>query len=362
MSVMYPKERVLTALEHKKSDRVPVTNRFTPEIAGQLARILAIDSRDSFDLEVGLGHDMLVTKEIGLVNAYSIEGNRKVDDHHYIDDFGITKKIVNYQGGSYVEIVGNPLEDLNKFSLYKFPDPDKQEILKTQYASYRKGIEKYGNTHAIVGGVTCTIFEGVEMLRGMERIMMDLVENPDFIEELMDKLVDYHFRVGKRLIELGVDIIYIGDDVGMQTGMLISPGLWRKFLKPRYDHLFREWKKINKNIFFALHSDGYIEPIVGDLCEIGLDILNPVQPGTMDDRWLKKQFGKKLTFWGGMDVQRTIPFGTPEDIVSEVKDRIEVFGPGGGFIISPAHNIQVNPRSIDNTFIYYWACNKYGRY
>jgi len=148
----------------------------------------------------------------------------------------------------------------------------------------------------------------------------------------------------------------------MQTGMLISPKLWRKFLKPRYDYLFQEWKKLNKNIIFAFHSDGYVEPIIPDLVEIGLDILNPVQPGTMNDCYLKKEFGKKLSFWGGINVQKTIPFGSPKDVIDEVKDRINIFGEGGGFIISPSHNIQPNIRSIDNTLIYYWACNKYGKY
>ncbi|MHB1347543.1 MAG: uroporphyrinogen decarboxylase family protein, partial [Candidatus Humimicrobiaceae bacterium] len=177
-----------------------------------------------------------------------------------------------------------------------------------------------------------------------------------------DKFVDYHFKVGRNLINLGVDVLYIGDDVGMQTAMLISPKLWRKFLKPRYSQLFSDWKKINKNIIFALHTDGYVEPIIPDLIEIGLDVLNPVQPGTMNDIELKNKYGKNLTFWGGINVQKTIPFGTAEDVIKEVKNRIEVFGKDGGFIISSAHNIQPSIRAIDNTFTYYWACNKYGIY
>lgn len=359
---MNSKERVFISLEHKIPDRVPVTNRFTPEIAQVLSTIQELDSNDTFDLEVELGHDMLCTMEIGMANVFTLEDSKIVDKDLYIDDFGIIKKKVHYNGGAYIEIVKNPLEDINKFSSYQLPDPENQDVLLRQYSQFQKAIEKYGKTHAIVGGVTCTILEGTEMLRGLQRVMVDLVENPDFIEALMDKLVDYHFKIGKKLIELGVDIIYIGDDAGMQTGMLISPDIWRRLLKPRYDYLFREWKKINKNIFFALHSDGHIEPIVGDLVEIGLDILNPVQPGTMNDRWLKKQFGDKLAFWGGMNVQKTIPFGNPNELIAEVKDRMDIFKPGGGFIISSSHNIQVNPRSIDNTFIYYWAANKYGKY
>ena len=192
--------------------------------------------------------------------------------------------------------------------------------------------------------------------------MIDLIENEGFVNELLDKLMRYHFRVGRKLIELGVDVIYIGDDAGSQRGMLISPELWRKYLKPRYDHLFREWRKIRSDIIIAFHSDGHIEPVIPDFVEIGLDVLNPVQPGCMNDGRLKREFGDKLTFWGGINVQKTIPFGTPEDLVAEVRDRISVFGDNGGFIISSSHNVQPNVRSVDNTLAYYWACSRYGRY
>ncbi len=359
---MDPKERVFTALEHRTPDRVPVTNRFTPEIARDLATILGLDSTDTFDLEVELDHDILCTKEMGIVNVYLIENSKEIEDDKYIDDFGVIKKKVSYGKGHYVEIVKNPLEDINSFSTYTMPDPDRQPLLQSQLKNLKDNVKKYGKTHAIVGGVTATIFEGSEILRGIERIMVDLVDNQDFLNELFDMLVDYHLKIGKMFIEIGVDIVYIGDDVGMQRGMLISPDLWRKLLKPRYDYLLREWKKLNSNIKFALHSDGHIEPIVEDLVEIGLDILNPVQPGTMDDRWLKKEFGRKLSFWGGINVQKTMPFGTLKEVINEVKDRIGIFGPGGGFIISPSHNIQPNIRSIDNTMTYYWACRKYGKY
>ena len=359
---MDSKERVLTAISHQQPDRVPVTNRFNPEIEDQLRNILKIDSKDSFDLEVELGHDMLCTKEIGIVSSYSLSHNRQIGQNEYICDFGIIKKKINYPGGFYLEIIKNPLENLDDYSSFKLPDPANQELLQREFKLFSQGVKNYGRTHAIVGGVTCTIFEGCCMLRGLSRVLVDLIENADFLNDLMDKLEDYHYQVGKRLIELGADIIYIGDDAGMQTGMLISPVLWRKYLKPRYNRLFERWKKINKNIKFALHSDGHIEPIINDLIEAGLDILNPVQPGTMDDAMLKKKYGKNITFWGGINVQKTIPFGSTSDVIDEVKDRINTFGAGGGFIISSAHNVQPNTRSIENVFTYYWACSKYGVY
>ena len=358
---MNSKERVLTVLDHKPADRVPVTNRYTPEIAAELAHIVSVRSQNSFDLEVALGHDMLCTKEIGIVNAYDIDCSRRMGDD-YIDEFGIVKRLVPYEGGAYLEIVKNPLEHLDAWSSYRLPDPDQQPTLKKQYDDYEESIAKYGNSHAIVGGVTCTIFEGAQMLRGMSRLLIDLIDNEDFVNELMDQLVQYHFKVGKKLIELGVDILYIGDDVGTQHKMLISPQLFRKYLKPRYDYLFREWRKIRSDIIFAFHTDGHVEPIIPDFVDIGLDILNPIQPGCMDDRRLQKAFGSKLSFWGGINVQTTIPFGTPADVVAEVRERLKIYGSDGGFIISASHNVQPQSRSVDNTLIFYWACRRYGEY
>ena len=360
---MNSKERVLTVLDHKPADRVPVTNRYTSEIAAELARIVGVDSEDKFDLEVALGHDMLCTKEIGIVNAYDTTVTQKIGDNEYIDDFGIvTELFPNPAGGAYAEIVKRPLANLDVWSSFEFPDPYQQPSLQKQYADYEQSIAKYGKTHAIVGGVTTTIFEGAQMLRGISELMMDLYDNEDFVNELMDKLMHYAFKVGKRLIELGVDILYIGDDVGGQKNMLISPALFRKYLKPRYDYLFREWRKVRSDIIFALHTDGHVEPVIPDYIDIGLDILNPIQPTTMDDRRLKREFGDKLSFWGGINVQSTIPFGSPADVVAEVRDKFDVYGKDGGFIISASHNVQPNPRSIDNTMTFYWACRRYGEY
>jgi len=308
------KERVLTVLDHKPADRLPITNRYTPEIASELARIVGVSSEDSFDLEVALGHDMLCMKEIGIANSYKVECNRKINDE-YIDEYGIVKRIVEYDGGSYLEIVKNPLADIDAWASYRLPDPDQQAALQNQYRDFEESIAKYGNTHAIVGGVTCTIFEGAEMLRGMSRLLIDLIENEGFVNELMDQLMHYHFKVGKKLIELGVDILYIGDDAGAQRSMLISPEVWRKYLKPRYEYLFREWRKLSGDIIFAFHTDGYVEPIVPDFIDIGLDILNPIQPGCMNDEMLKREFGDKLSFWGGINVQKTIPFGTAAEVL-----------------------------------------------
>ena len=131
---------------------------------------------------------------------------------------------------------------------------------------------------------------------------------------------------GKKLIDLGVDMIWLGDDVGMQHGMMLSPDLWREFLKPRMVKLISEFKAKNPNIKIAYHSCGDIRKIIPELIEIGLDVLNPIQPLAMNPAEIKQLYGDKLCFWGSVDVQETFPNGTEEDIRNEFKERIKTIG------------------------------------
>jgi len=195
----------------------------------------------------------------------------------------------------------------------------------------------------------------------MEKVMMDLVTNKDFMNAYLDKLMKWIDEAGTRMVELGVDIIWIGDDFGMQDRMLISPKLFREFFKPRYGYLFQKWKGINPQVRIAFHSDGNIEPIIPDFIDLGLDILNPVQPKSMDPARLKRDYGQHLTFWGTVDIQEVMPFGTPEDVVREVKLRLRTVGKGGGLIISPAHNIQ-SEVPLENILAFYQTAKTYGRY
>jgi uroporphyrinogen decarboxylase len=147
----------------------------------------------------------------------------------------------------------------------------------------------------------------------------------------------------------------------MQDRMLISPQLFREFFKPRYATLFSTWKAINPDVKIAFHSDGEIYAIIPDLIEVGLDILNPVQPKSMDPARLKREHGKHLTFWGTIDIQEVLPFGTPQQVAEEVKLRLDTVGRGGGLIISPAHNIQPEV-PIENILAFYETAKTAGRY
>ena len=149
---------------------------------------------------------------------------------------------------------------------------------------------------------------------------------------------------------MGVDMIWTGDDMGMQTGMLISPRIWRKFFKARMANFIASLKAINPQVKVAYHSDGNIFAIIPDLIEIGLDVLNPIQPACMDPVQLKKSFGDRLCFWGSMDEQYTLPFGTPEQVRQEVLTRLRTLGKNGGLILGPTHHVQ-----LDTPMENFWA-------
>jgi uroporphyrinogen-III decarboxylase len=145
-------------------------------------------------------------------------------------------------------------------------------------------------------------------------------------------------------------MLWIGDDVGAQNAMMISPAHWRRFLKPLMANFIAELKAINPQVKVAYHSDGYIYPIIGDLIEIGLDVLNPIQPASMDPARIKREFGDRLCFWGSVDVQHTLPYGTPAGVRAEVIERLCTIGQGGGLIIGPTHYVQ-----LDTPLENFWA-------
>ena len=359
---MTPKERVITALNHKEPDRVPRSASFTPEFAAKLRKHLGLESilfnlhgGTEHELELKIGNDLLLTGQ-GFANSYyqSLENN-------YTDEWGIEWKIVKYKTklgeGRYTEISTHPLSSDNAINSYIPPSAD----IKSRYGPSKELIDKYGKEYPIVGVIVCTIFETAWALRGLDKLMMDFLVNEELANRILDIPFEYHLIAGKKLVELGVDIIWTGDDVGGQNNMLISPEVWRKYLKPRMSRLFTELKKINPELKIAYHSDGNIYPILDDLVEIGLDILNPVQPKSMDLYFLKEKYGEKLSFFGTIDIQETLPFGTKKEIEDEVKNRIKIMAQNGGFIIAPTHHVQIDT-SLENFYFFWNSVDKYGKY
>ncbi len=349
---MKPRERVEMALHHEIPDRCPLQVSFTPEFAERLQMDIQIDNMNvhnphgggnTYELERALGEDMLLTS-VGWANSYYL------DDKPYIDEWGIGWDVSSYQTpfgiGHYTEIVGHPLEDDANIDNYCPPDPNRSEL----YEDSAQLIRDYKDEYWIVGVTVTTIFETAWALRGLEQMLIDMSMNPDLADRILQIPYEYHLTAAKKLVEMGVDMIWTGDDVGAQNNMLISPKMWRRFLKPRMGEFISELKSINPDVKVAYHSDGNIMPIIPELIEIGIDVLNPIQPASMNPAEVKKRFGNNLCFWGGMDEQHTLPFGSVSDVRSEVLERLTTLGKNGGFILAPTHHVQ-----LDTPLENFWA-------
>jgi Uroporphyrinogen decarboxylase (URO-D). len=352
---MKHRDRVLSALHHEAPDRCPMQISFTPEFAARLKRgIFTADKisatgntghnphggGNTYELERFLDQDLILTS-VGWANSYYHEGAS------YTDEWGIgwraTEYATKYGKGTYTEITGHPLANDEAIDTYKCPDPNRPEL----YTEAAETIRNYKNEYFIVGVTVTTIFEAAWALRGLDQLMMDFILNPDLAEKILDIPYHYHLTAACKLVALGVDMIWIGDDVGTQKTMMISPALWRQFFKPRMANFIATLKRMNPNVKVAYHSDGVINPIIPDLIEIGLDVLNPVQPACMDPAKLKKEYGRELCFWGTIDEQYTLPFGNPGEVRQEVIERIQTIGENGGLIIGPTHHVQLDT-SMEN--------------
>ena len=332
------------ALSRQEPDRCPFQASFTPEFAARLRHELQMQGNlphnphgggNPYDLERALGQDMLLTS-VGWANSYYMH------DGPYTDEWGIRWRPVEYQTpfgkGRYTEIVGHPLAGDDAITRYVPPDPDRPCL----YAEPARVVETYGSEYWIVGATVTTIFECAWALRGLEQLLTDFITDPGLADAILDIPYRYHLAAARRLARIGVDMIWIGDDVGAQSGMMISPSHWRRFLKPRMAEFISAIKAINPRLKVAYHSDGDICAIIPELIEIGVDVLNPIQPACMDPEKVKRDFGDRLCFWGSIDEQHTLPFGTPADVEDEVRLRLRTIGKGGGLIIGPTHHVQLD--------------------
>jgi len=359
---MNSKERILTTINHQEPDKVPLDSWMAPEVAEVIIKGLNLDiESDPFAMAKALGNDLLYLA-LGFCDSFSsiFKEERKIGDNLYQDPFGIKWRKKSQKYGSYCEFAEHPLSDIRNYNDYKFPDPF--EVHKNEFEMYKKLIEKDGKEYAILGGVACTMLEGSWYLRGLENFLTDLYLNKDFAVELLDKTMDYSLRISKKLVEMGVDIIWWGDDIGGERGPYINPKLYRELIKPRHAYMVQEVKKINKDIKIAFHTDGDIGWALDDLVEIGIDILNPLQPDVNNIEEIKKKYGKKLTFWGNVDTRNIMSKGTFSDVAEEVRKVISILSPGGGHILCSNHTIQATLRAVDNTVAYYWAAEKFRNY
>ena len=343
---MFPRKRFLKTLQRGVPDRPPLFATVTPQVAENLSTALNLVYEEPLDslLSTRISHMALLTT-IGN-DAVAIAACAPANKPTYTDENGF---IINEWGmrfktvGIYNEFAGHPLADIKdkqEIEKYPFPDP----LAEGRFDQAEKTILKYGRQYGIIADLECTLFETAWYLVGLEKFFLDLINDESYVQPLLDKILQINVVTGKKLIALGADMIWAGDDFGGQQGMMMSPALWRRVFKPRIRYLFEEFKSVKPDIKIAWHSCGSIRPIIPDFIEIGLDILNPIQPlaDQMDPVSIKSEFGQDLILFGAVDIQHLLRKGSPAQINDDVQRKIEILGKNGGYIIAPAHNIQAD--------------------
>ncbi len=375
MKRMTPRARIELAINHKEPDRVPLdigstANHFTNGLFFKLKQHLGIQGTDinmrpdesaayyNEELLEALGGDF---RHLFLMPPDTADWTPD-EQGVTTNEWGFQKKNVN----GLVEIINAPLkgatiDDLEKYNWPNPYDPGRVRGLKA------RAVHLYHNTDYAIAtrAVSHGFFELSYELRGFEQFLMDLHVDKSFANALMDKVLDIHMKLHEVLLkDIGayVQIVEMADDYGMQTDMLMSPKVWREFIKPRRKELIAFVKTLAPKAKIFHHSCGSIYRIIEDMIEIGVDILNPVQPLAtgMDSLTLKKEFGDRLCFHGGIDEQLALP-GDPELLVQEIQTRIDAFAPGGGYIIGPTSNIQ-DDTPVENVLLYIKTAKEYGRY
>jgi len=373
---MTPRERILAACEHQESDRIPI------DMGSSLVTSITSAAYVPLREHLGFGPDEIkiydevqqlpyvaedVLERFGIdtrmvqLPPTHIAGVEIVDDGDYWamwDRWG-SKMRMPKDSPLYYDWVDFPIKELTLEALeaYQWPEPDPPE----QIAGLRERAEwlRANTDYALVGSgvIGGGIFEQPCRTVGMEQFMMGMITAPEFSAKLVDGITDIYIEaVDRYLAEVGhlIDVFTFWDDVSTQQGWMISPDSYVEVIKPRQKRLFEAIKsRTDAKLFY--HGCGAVYELIPHLIEIGVDIINPVQVSAegMDSKQLKKAYGDDIVFWGGgVDTQKVLPFGTPDEVRDEVKRRIDDFAPGGGFVFATVHNIQafVPPENIEAAF------------
>jgi uroporphyrinogen decarboxylase len=275
--------------------------------------------------------------------------------------WGITFKTVVHDGGAYEEQATIPLacaQSIDDLDNYRWPSADWFD-----YSKIREQAKALHSKQVVIGGYMAPFYFH-NMLRGLEQSLIDPLAEPEFTHELMKRICDFFYDYHRRLFEAGaglIDLAQVTDDLGSQTGPLISLGLYREFYKPHHKRFIRLCHEFGIKVFH--HDDGSCRQFLPDLVDMGIGILNPVQrvcPG-MELAGLKRDFGSRICFHGGIENQHILPFGTPEEVRAEVRHCIDnLASDGTGYILAPCHNIQV-VTPIENILAMYDEAWNYGK-
>ena len=335
------KERVQRAIRRAPLDYFPSQVDFTPRDVPRIARHLGIADQE---LEQAVDNHLVYAYSLSSVEEYMHNpellqhavglGLARVDQQAGLvyDPWGVGWDLTSE--GVWVGF--HPLADPGAYRSYRFPDPDAAGLM--DYVE--RAVREYGQEYFVIAFQHISLFERSWALRGYENLMLDITLNRPFVEELYDRIADYQVAVARRFVAAGVDGARIGDDYGSQKGLMMAPQEWRKIIKPRLQRIWAVYQEAGLPVF--LHSCGDLRAILDDLVEMGLSVLHPVQPLAMPLDYLQQRYGEHLTFFGGIDTQKILPFGSPQDVRRATIDCIQTLGHSGGYIIAPSQEIMTD--------------------
>ena len=367
MAEMTSRERVLAAINHQEPDRVPL------DVGGSVSTSIVVEGHDRLKAYLGLDGptvemqktfrvarvDEAVVERLGcdcravrLKPSAEVRSPVRSEPGIFTDLWGVKWRRQDYDYGYYWEMAGHPLAEASIDDLGAYAWPDALDPgLTAGLAEDAKALYE-GTDYAIIGdpGIK-SLWEISYLLRGLERMLMDLVLDPAFVKALLERLLEINITVAGRFLDaVGpyIQVFRAADDLATQRAPLMSPATFRQLYKPYYRRYFDFVRsRTEAKVFF--HSCGNVAPLLDDLIDIGVDIINPVQVRAMGDTAdLKRRFGERVVFWGGVDTQRVLPYGSTDMVRAEVGRCIRDLAPGGGYVAGAVHNIQpdVPPENI----------------
>lgn len=351
---MTPRERVLAVLAKEKPDRLPREVKMTPPLLADFQkRTGAEDPADYFQLEV---RDVYFKppKDLPDFSPYYPEGVPRLwnPPGWEVGEWGVGVKEGSMHHFVHIEHPMKHLTKLEELEKYPFPDlttPERHQHLEAEVkALHDRGL-------FVIGFMEWTIFEIAWHMRGMPEFFSDIAFKPEMAEYLLDRITAIRSFQAKRYAEAGVDLLKVGDDMGTQISTFISPKMYREWFKPRHAAVISAARAVRPDLPVCYHSDGKCWDIIPDLIEAGVTVLNPVQPECLDIAAVKKCYGDRLAFWGGVGTQTTMPFSNADEVYRTVQKTIDMLGPTG-FFPCPTHvlepevpweNIQAYLRAVE---------------
>ncbi|MGW8301066.1 MAG: uroporphyrinogen decarboxylase family protein [Desulfobacterales bacterium] len=363
---MTPRERALKAINFEEADRVTIDNWMVPEIKKRCMEYWGCENEE--ELLAFLGVD--VRDNYG--PSYVGQEFKKFDDGTVADLWGVRRRQVVYGKGTshegiFKEVAWSPLEHMTtveEIEAYEgWPSPEwwdyskmKQECAywHPEYFVLNKG-DRLDRTAQL---------KPMMYLRGIQQTFVDLAQNPKIVECIRDRIINYFLEYNPKVFEAAdgeVDMFMMGDDVGGQRGPLLSPEMWRRYFKDGFRTYCDIAHKYGLKVMY--HTCGDVYALIPDFIDCGLDMLQSLQPQAtnMDIKRLKQEFGKDLSFQGGMDIQQVLPLGTPDDVRKMVKYAADNAKPGGGYFFGTSHNIQADT-DMQNVVALFEAYHEYGVY